>query len=106
MVDNQRNAILQREAEVYHETFQQITAEIAAYAKLNGIRIVRRAERSSKKVKKVDFGNRRAVLMSINRPVLFVDRGRTNTAEDITQPVLQRLLVRSKPETAPASDID
>lgn len=135
MVKKKREEILQREAEVYQETFQQITAEITAYAKLRGIRIVHRAdtpsktikkvdvsnrldvaelrarimhraETSSKAIEKVDVSNRRAVLTSINRPVLFVDRGQLDMTEDITQPILQRLLARSKPETPPASDAD
>ena len=83
----QKKEILQWEAKILHDTYQEVLYEVGHYAKANGIGMVVRFNGEP-----VDVAIPQSMLGYINKPVVWFaqDRG-----IDITKIVLDRLIARS-----------
>ena len=75
-----RKDILEREARVYYETYQQMVAAVGRIAKQHGLALVLRYNS-----KPIDAANRADVLRGVNQTVVFQDH------RDITSLVLEEI---------------
>ncbi len=77
----QKKTFITREARVYLDSYKRMEAEVAAYAKQQGIdTVIRVAEQTA------DISNAQTVLTYINRPVVWY-----SSATDITSAIQARL---------------
>ena len=90
-----KKEVMEREARVFYETYQDVTREIGKLADRYGISLVLRFDSD-----KIDPNDRNSVLAGINRPVVFQRK------LDLTQEVLQSLgaTAGATAETAPRSN--
>jgi Skp family chaperone for outer membrane proteins len=82
-----REELLRREAEIYEKTYDKIAAEVARYAKQNGIRIVRRVCLAAQREEKRRLGDPKEILQRINQDIVYIERDEL----DITEDILKRL---------------
>lgn len=85
--DEGRPTCQQRQAAVYHETYELFRQEIADYAKANQIAVVIRHNRTP-----IDEKNPQDVLRGVNAQVVWIAPGR-----DITPVILQRVNGKAGP---------
>lgn len=81
--------LMAEESKMYLLVFREIQAEVAEYARENGIRLVRRATTQPINVAKSVKGDLspKQVVEIMNRPIVFVD----NQPRDITRAVIERI---------------
>jgi Skp family chaperone for outer membrane proteins len=89
----QKSKFLRRESAIYLETYQRVEAELAAYAKENGIDIVLRLQDDPLDASKPDN-----VLSRINRQVVWA-----SSDVDITSIIAERL---DKSKESPKEDVE
>src|SRR5262249_46144425 len=88
-----RKEFLEKEAQVYYETYREIEREVADFAYKQGIHLVLRFNRDEMKP-----DDRNSVLAGVNRAVIFQQN------RDITELILQKLNVAA-PAAPPAGSI-
>ena len=88
--------LIGEESRIYLDAFQIIQQEIAAYARANGIRVVRRASTQpiSAAVRARKNMSPNQIIEMMNRPIVFID----DKPRDITQAIVKRLRERTEPE--------
>ena len=82
-----RQALIQEEATIYNEVYDQVVAEIARYAKENGIRLVRRSQSVVRRDEQIDPTDHQAVIKRMNRDIIYVESEQL----DITDAIIARL---------------
>lgn len=91
---------VRREARLYHDADLQISREVEDYARTHGLSVVLRFSAGP-----VNANDPKAVLQSINRPIVWHDGSR-----DLTRIILQRLTQEAKrpeqPGESPAGSIE
>jgi Skp family chaperone for outer membrane proteins len=86
-----RNSALERETELYRETYERVRSAVADYARENGIRIVRRKQAAVPE--RLDAApNPQEMIRLMNQDVIF----NADEPRDITEPVLELLKKRPK----------
>ena len=88
--------LMGEESRIYLDVFQIIQQEIAAYARANGIRVVRRASTQpiSAAVRARKKLSHNQIIEMMNRPIVFID----DKPRDITQAIIKRLRERKEPK--------
>lgn len=86
--------IIEKEARAYYDAYQEIIAEVAAFADQNGIALVLRYEGSA-----IDKDNRGDVIKGVNRYVVF-QRNR-----DLTSVIIERVNRRTAAVPAPGQTL-
>lgn len=92
-VQLQRKELLQREAKIYHQAYQEIQREVEAFAATNSISVVLKFNRETPDPEKPD-----EILRDLNRPVLFYAKHL-----DITNYIIDGLKKNMANPVSPAS---
>jgi Skp family chaperone for outer membrane proteins len=80
-VQVQKKAFIREEAEIYQKTYHELTSQVEAYARANGIEVVLRTSRTTADVSKPDD-----VLREINQSIVW-----SVVDVDITSIIIERL---------------
>ena len=67
--DLKRKEILEREAKIYYDTYQDVQGAVQTFARQHRIGLVLRYDSE-----KMDIADRASVLRGVNRPIVFQDR--------------------------------
>ncbi|MEZ6063547.1 MAG: M56 family metallopeptidase [Planctomycetaceae bacterium] len=90
--DSARQRLTLAEARAHAAAFRRVRDAIAAYARENGIQIVRRARIGREQQARLDSDDPQAIIQAMNEPVLYI----ADEGMDITDAVLERLKAESQ----------
>lgn len=90
LAQNSRTEFTQKEASLYHQTYQEVEAVIRTYAERNGITLVLRASRDEES----SSSNPQEVIKQVSQQVIYAVPGM-----DITEQILATLNAKSAPIT-------
>lgn len=90
-----RRELILAEAKIYHESYEEVRAEVARYAWEHGIRTVRKSSAVVGGAEEVDLSDPQAVIARINREIIYSEP----LYLDITEEILARLNARDTAKT-------
>lgn len=93
-MESQKKAFLRREARLYYDVYEEMLAEVEAYAQARNLALVLRFNDVP-----VNLGEPKDVLRHVNKGVIWYDKKR-----DITRIILERLTQRSK-QSEPGGEV-
>jgi Skp family chaperone for outer membrane proteins len=100
-----REQLLEAEATLYNDTYDEILAEVANYARKHGIRIVRQVEKSPSEIENVTLDKRQEVTKRVNRVIVYINLA--SSERDITDTIIESLNAKRASDAAVAeSPID